>query len=87
VTTSVIIRPALSARSGVVFVGVARRWRRRAKGSVFAFAPTQCNLTLSCQYTLLLTGFVGIESWLLRANVLYKYWPPSGSIESHRERS
>jgi hypothetical protein len=40
VTTPVIIRPALLARSGVVFVDVGRRRRRRAKGSVFAFAPT-----------------------------------------------
>jgi hypothetical protein len=40
VTAPVIIRSALSARSGVVFFGVARRRRRGAKGSVFAFAPT-----------------------------------------------
>jgi hypothetical protein len=38
--TKGIIRPALSARSGTVFIGVARRRRHRAKGSIFAFAPT-----------------------------------------------
>jgi hypothetical protein len=40
VTAPVLIRPAPSARSGTVFVGVARRRRHRAKGSVLAFAPT-----------------------------------------------
>jgi hypothetical protein len=38
--TKGIIRSALSAHSGTVFVGVARRRRHRAKGSVFVFAPT-----------------------------------------------
>jgi hypothetical protein len=68
VTEPVIIRPTLSARLGVVFVGVARRRRHRAKGSVFDFAqhlPSEGPVQLS--HLLSKTSLDGGEAALARS--------------------